>query len=142
MNGEPVPDQSSRQLAQRLAADPFAHGLGVSLTDVRPGYARATLTVQPRHTNALGALHGGVVIALADVVHAAASNSHGTIAIAVEVHSELLATAPVGAELVCEGTELSRTRRTAVYRLEVHAGEVHVATCLGRVVRRDEPFPA
>lgn len=133
--------QSADGLIHRLAADPFALSLGIRLTDVRAGYARATLTIEPRHTNALGSLHGGVVIALADVVHAAASNSHGTIAVAVEVHAELLATAVVGAELVCEGIELSRTRRTAVYRLEVYAGDVHVATCLGRVVRRDELLP-
>lgn len=137
----PPPAATDTDLVRRLGADPFARWLGIRLTEVRPGYARAALSIEARHTNALGALHGGVVIALADVVHAAASNSHGRIAIAVEVHAELLATAAVGEELVCVGTELSCTRRTAVYRLEVHAGAVHVATCLGRVVRRDEPFP-
>lgn len=130
------------RLFARLSADPYAASLGVTLEEVRPGYARARLRVLDRHTNAMGALHGGVVVALADVVHAAASNSHGTVAVAVEVHAELLETAAVGAELVCEGTELSCTRRTGLYRLEVHSGDVHVATCLGRVVRRDQPVLA
>ncbi len=130
------------RLFAQLAADPYAASLGVTLEEIRPGYARARLTVLDGHLNAMGALHGGVVVALADVVHAAASNSHGTLAVAVEVHAELLATAPVGAELVCEGTEVSRTRRTGLYRIEVHSGDVHVATCLGRVVRRDLPVLA
>lgn len=125
------------KLFARLAADPFAASLGVELTEVRPGYARAELTVTAQHTNAHGSLHGGVVIGLADVVHAAASNSHGTVAVAVEVHAELLATAPLGARLVGEGQEISRTRRTALYRIDVRAGDVLVATCLGRVIRRD-----
>ncbi len=128
------------QLFARLSADPYADALGVTLEEVRPGYARAALTVEDRHTNAHGALHGGVVVSLADVVHAAASNSHGTVAVAVEVHAELLSTAPVGARLVCEGSEISRTRRTGLYRIEVYAGQTHVATCLGRVVRRDTPI--
>lgn len=134
------------RLLAALSADPYAAALGVSLDEVRAGYARASLVVEMRHTNAHGALHGGVIVSLADVVHAAASNSHGTVAVAVEVHAELLATAPVGARLTCEGTEVSRTRRTGLYRIEVYAEETasaparHVATCLGRVVRRDTPI--
>lgn len=131
-------------LFAHLAADPYAVHLGVELLEVRPGYARAGLTIGRQHSNALGALHGGVVTGLVDVVHAAASNSHGTVAIALEVHAELLGTAPLGARLVCEGHELSRTRRTAVYRIEVVAepGGTHVATCIGRVIRRDTPILA
>lgn len=127
------------RLFDHLASDPFAAGLGVRLEEVRPGYARAVLEIAPRHTNAHGALHGGVVIALADIVHAAASNSRGTVAVAVELHAELIGTAAVGGRLVCEGSELARTRRTGVYRIEVHAGDTHVATCIGRVIRRDTP---
>lgn len=128
------------RLLARLSDDPYAAALGITLEEVRPGYARAAVTVQARHTNAHGALHGGLVVSLADVVHAAASNSHGTIAVAVEIHAELLATAPIGARLVCEGSEVSRTRRTGLYRIEVYAEKIHVATCLGRVVRRDTPI--
>lgn len=130
------------RLFDHLTADPYAADLGARIEEIRPGYARAVLDIEPRHTNALGALHGGVVIALADVVHAAASNSHGTVAVGLEVHAELLATAGVGARLVCEGSELARTRRTGVYRIEVHAGDTHVATCIGRVIRRDTPVLA
>ena len=129
----------NERLFEHLASDPYAASLGVLVAEIRPGYARATLRTEARHTNAHGSLHGGVVIALADIVHAAASNSHGTVAVAVEVHAELLATAAVGAWLVCEGTELACTRRTGVYRIEVHAGDTHVATCIGRVIRRDTP---
>ncbi len=127
------------RLFEHLVSDPYAASLGVLMAEISPGYARATLLIEDRHTNANGALHGGVVIALADIVHAAASNSHGTVAVAVEVHAELLATAEVGSSLVCVGIELACTRRTGVYRIEVHAGDTHVATCIGRVIRRDTP---
>ena len=38
-------DDVSAELFARLAADPLAAHLGITLTEVRPGYARATMTV-------------------------------------------------------------------------------------------------
>src|SRR3712207_8473924 len=51
-------------------------------SQVRPGYARAAMTVGPQLLNAVGTAHGGATMALLDVVHAAVSNSHGTVAVA------------------------------------------------------------
>ena len=72
-------DDVSAELFARLAADPLAAHLGITLTEVRPGYARATMTVAPSHLNAVGTAHGGATMALLDVVHAAVSNSHGPV---------------------------------------------------------------
>src|SRR3954451_123773 len=83
-------DDVSAELFARLAADPLAAHLGITLTEVRPGYARATMTVAPSHLNAVGTAHGGATMALLDVVHAAVSNSHGTVAVAQDVHTEFL----------------------------------------------------
>ena len=58
---------------------------------------------------------------LLDVVHAAVSNSHGTVAVAQDVHTEFLAPGRPGDRLVAEGTEVHRSRRTAVYRIEARA---------------------
>src|ERR1700712_3591770 len=114
-------DDVSAELFARLAADPLAAHLGISLTEVRPGYARATMTVAPTHLNAVGTAHGGATVALLDVVHAAASNSHGSVAIAQDVHTEFLAAGRPGDVLVAEGVEVHRTSRTAVYRIEARA---------------------
>src|SRR6195952_1019692 len=73
-----------------LAADPLAAHLGIALEEVRPGYARATMTVGPHLLNAVGTAHGGATMALLDVVHGAVSNSHGTVAVAQDVHTEFL----------------------------------------------------
>jgi acyl-CoA thioesterase len=128
-------------LFARLAADPLAAHLGITLDEVRPGYARATMTVGPALLNAVGTAHGGATMALLDVVHAAVSNSHGTVAVAQDVHTEFLAAGRPGDRLEAEGIELHRTSRTAVYRIEARAQDHRlVATALARVFRTGRPW--
>jgi acyl-CoA thioesterase len=129
------------RLLARLAADPLAAHLGITLEQVRPGYARAAMTVGPQLLNAVGTAHGGATMALLDVVHAAVSNSHGTVAVAQDVHTEFLAPGAPGDRLVAEGVEVHRSSRTAVYRIEARADDGRlVATALARVFRTGRPW--
>src|SRR3954462_12699568 len=133
-------DAVSAELFARLAADPLAAHLGIALTEVRPGYARATMTVAPTHLNTVGTAHGGATMALLDVVHAAVSNSHGTIAVAQDVHTEFCAAGRPGDVLTAEGVEVHRTGRTAVYRIEARAQDDRlVAPALARGFRPHRP---
>ena len=138
---DPAPDDGADvapALFSQLAADPLADLLGIELEQVRPGYARAVMTLGPQLLNAVGTAHGGATMALLDVVHAAVSNSHGTVAVAQDVHTEFLAAGRPGDRLVAEGTEVHRSRRTAVYRIEARAQDGRlVATALARVFRTD-----
>src|SRR3954451_17183263 len=116
-----------------LAPDPRAVHLGIAPEQVRPGYARAAMTVGPELLNAVGTAHGGATMALLDVVHAAVSNSHGTAAVAQDVHTEFLEPGRSGDRLVAEGVEVHRSSRTAVYRIEARAQDGRlVATALAR----------
>src|SRR3954451_16793145 len=134
-------DDVSAELFARLAADPLAEHLGISLEPVRPGYARASMTVGPRLLNAVGMAHGGATMALLDVVHAAVSNSHGTVAVAQDVHTEFLSPGAEGDVLVAEGVEVHRSSRTAVYRIDARAQDGRlVATALARVFRTDRAW--
>ena len=141
---DPAPDETADvapALFSVLAADPLADLLGIVLEQVRPGYARAVMTVGPQLLNAVGTAHGGATMALLDVVHAAVSNSHGTVAVAQDVHTEFLAPGRPGDRLVAEGTEVHRSRRTAVYRIEARAQDGRlVATALARVFRTDREW--
>src|SRR4051812_19257687 len=129
-------DDVPAELRTRLAADPLAVHLGITLDEVRPGYARASMTVAPTHLNAVGTAHGGATMALLDVVHAAVSNSHGTVAVAQDVHTEFLEAGRPGDRLEAEGTEVHRSTRTGVYRIEARAQDGRlVATALARVFR-------
>src|ERR687890_164306 len=113
---DPAPDDGADvapALFTRLAADPLAELLGIRLEQVRPGYARAAMTVGPQQLNSVGTAHGGATMALLDVVHSAVSNSHGTVAVAQDVHTEFLSAGRPGDQLVAEGVEVHRSSRTA-----------------------------
>ena len=128
-------------LFRALAADPLAAHLGIELQEVRPGYARATMTVGPHLLNSVGTAHGGATMALLDVVHSAVSNSHGTVAVAQDVHTEFLSAGRPGDRLVAEGVEVHRTGRTAVYRIDATTTDGRrIATALARVFRLGTPW--
>src|SRR3954454_1981212 len=124
-------DDVPAELFARLGGFPPAAHLGITLTAIPPGYARATMTVAPTHLNTVGTAHGGATMALLDVVHAAFSNSHGTVAVAQDVHTEFCAAGRPGDVLTAEGAEVHRTGRTAVYRIDARAQDERlVATAL------------
>jgi acyl-CoA thioesterase len=124
-----------------LAADPLAVHLGIELEEVRPGYARAAMTIGPQLLNSVGTAHGGATMALMDVVHSAVSNSHGTVAVAQDFHTEFLSAGRPGDRLVAEGHEVHRSSRTAVYRIDATTTDGRrVATALARVFRLGTPW--
>ncbi len=121
----------------------MAAHLGIEVEEIRPGYARGRMPVSAHTLNFHGVAHGGATMALADTLFAAASNSHGTKALAVDMHTEFLSAGMLGDVLVCQAEELSRTARMAVYRVSVVAesDQRRVAEMLARAYRRDVDLP-
>jgi acyl-CoA thioesterase len=129
------------QIFQHINQDPFARFLGIELLELREGYSRVAMTVEEHMLNFHGIPHGGVIFSLADAAFAAASNSYGQTAVALNVSMSFLATVPVGTRLYAEGTEESLGRRTALYRLAVTTEDgTLVALGHGLVYRKQEQF--
>jgi acyl-CoA thioesterase len=115
---EPKPETLSRVL--RLAArDPFAQSLGIECVDGGPGRAAVRIRVKERHLNFNGTCHGGVIFALADTAFGLAANSHGKLAPGIDAHVTYLAAVGRGDLITATATEVSRSRRLAVYRVDV-----------------------
>ena len=74
---------SMEQIRQHMEHDPFARFLGIELLELGEGYSRVALTVQDHMLNFHGLPHGGVIFSLADAAFAAACNSHGQVAVAL-----------------------------------------------------------
>ena len=105
---------------RRLATlDPFVRALGISCTDAGPGMAVVEITLGPRHLNFNGTCHGGVTFALADTAFGLASNSHGKVAAGIDAHITYQVAANEGDRLIARATEVSRSRKLAVYRVDV-----------------------
>ncbi|WP_051276177.1 hydroxyphenylacetyl-CoA thioesterase PaaI [Desulfovirgula thermocuniculi] len=118
------------------AADPFAAFLGIELVEVGPGFARARMAVTAEMVNAHGTTHGGAIFSLADAAFAAASNSHGVPAVALDMHISYLRKSAPGDVLVATAREENLTRRTGLYRIVVeNQRQEAVAIAAGLVYR-------
>ena len=108
-------------LAER---DGLCATLGISVLAGGPGRAEVAMTVDARHINFNGACHGGAIFSIADTAFGLASNSHGPVAVGIDAHITFQAGVGVGDRLVARATEVQRSRRIAVYRIDVVRGDV------------------
>ncbi len=113
----PTPDPLAT-VRRVMSGDRWAAVAGARLVEVRPGYARTTLRLRDLHLNGVEVAQGGAVFTLADYAFAACSNSHGTVAVALDV-SITFARAAVRGVLTAEAIEESKTRRTSVCTVRV-----------------------
>jgi acyl-CoA thioesterase len=108
----------------RLATrDPFVTSVGIRAVDAAPGRATVAMDVRPEHINFNGKCHGGAIFTLADTAFGLASNSHGLIAVGIDAHITFHVAAAAGDTLTATAAEISRTRKIAVYRIEVTRGD-------------------
>jgi acyl-CoA thioesterase len=119
-----------------LAGDRLAQQLGIEIVEIGPGSAKTRLSLAPMHRNGVGIVHGGTIFALADVAFAAASNSRGQVALAIEAQISFL-------EPISEGVLTAEARETALgprlgrYTIEVRDGDARlVALFHGTVYRK------
>ena len=118
--------------------DALASGLGAVLTEVSPGRAVATMELTPDHHNCYGVVHGGAIFSLADFVFCAASNSHGRVAVALNVTISYLRAVTEGT-LRAEAKEVSLSHRIGTYEIVVTDTEGRdVALFLGTAYRKSD----
>ena len=118
--------------------DKFARHAGIELVDVGPGWAKASMKIEPFHFNAAGTVHGGAIFTLADFAFAVASNSHGTLAMGINTSVNFVKAATMGT-LHAEAMEQSKGSKLASYSVMItdDAGDV-VAIFQGMVYRKKE----
>jgi len=121
----------AQMLAQQVGAammerDESSHFLGVSLDEIRPGYARMSMTVTRQMLNGLSLCHGGFTYKLADDAFAYACNSHNRNAVGLNCTISYLAPAREGDRLTATAEERHRRGRSGTYDVTVtnQEGEV------------------
>jgi acyl-CoA thioesterase len=130
------------RIARRVQEEPFARLLGMELKDIGPGHSIVEMVFRPEMENILSMAHGGAIFALIDEAFETASNSHGTVAVALNINITYISSPPVRTLLRAEAREVSLTRRTASYLINVNDAQGQlVATCQALVYRKDEKLP-
>ena len=130
------------RIAQSVKEEPFAQLLGLELKEIGVGRSVVEMTFRPEMQNILGMAHGAAVFALIDEAFETASNSHGTVAVALNMNITYISSPALGSILRAEAQEISLTRRTASYLINVTDADGHlVATCQALVYRKGEKLP-
>jgi acyl-CoA thioesterase len=127
---------------RQVEKEPFAQKFGLRLVDLAQGYAKVEMAFTPDMENIFGMAHGGALFALIDEAFETASNSHGTMAVALNINISYTASPTEGATLTAEARELNRTNKTALYDIQVtEGGSRLIASCQALVYRMGKPLP-
>ena len=96
--------------------DPWARALGIEYLEIRRGYCRLGLALQPHMVNFQGFPHGGVIFSVADIAFGTACNSHGEPAVALSMTISYLTAVAAGSRLLAEARQVKQGRRAGILR--------------------------
>ena len=106
------------ELQRIFKNDRYAELSNIELLTAAPGNATAKMTLHPHHLNALKTVQGGAIFTLADFTFAVACNSHGTLAVALNVSITFMKAAAAGT-LWAEASEVSKNFKVGSYNVTV-----------------------
>lgn len=133
-------DDTAVRCAERMYANDLAsQHLGIAISEVAPGRARATMTVADTMINGHDRCHGGYVFLLADTAFAFASNTYDDVTVAASCDIVFLRPALRGQRLVADAVERHRRGRSGVYDVTVRTDDGDVIAefrGLGRALRQ------
>ena len=121
--------------------DAFSAWLGIEVIEAAPGEAFLAMTVREEMTNGFGIAHGGITYSLADSALAFAANGGGVQSLSVETSIHHLAPVKTGDQLQARATQISETRKTGLYQIDITntSGE-RVAWFKGTVYRTSKSW--
>ena len=101
------------------------------------------MTVESRHLNSVGTLHGGAVSTLADLAFAAACNAAGEVAVGVNMSITCLKAVRSGT-LEAEAVEISRSRKLSTVTVRVTDEQQELVALFqgtAYILGKNHPFP-
>jgi acyl-CoA thioesterase len=126
------------ELRALFAHDRFAAATGIELAEIREGYAMARMTAEGRHLNGVDVVQGGCLFTLADFAFAAACNSHGTLAVAINASISFVEAGRPGV-LTAEAHEVAMSPRLSSCTVHVRdASGTLIAIFQGMAYRKSQ----
>jgi acyl-CoA thioesterase len=121
-------DQARRRFSEAVGAgmyetDRAAQSLGIRLEEIRPGYARTSMTVAKTMLNSQGTCHGGLLFTLADSAFGYACNAQNKATVALACSISFASAARAGEGLTAVAQEHLRNARTGIYDITVSAAD-------------------
>lgn len=98
--------------------DQYAALTGIEIIEAKKGYCKARLKIQEKHLNAANVVQGGAIFTLADLAFAVASNSHGTLALGINVNITFITGVSDGI-LYAIATEYTEPKKLGTYDVKI-----------------------
>ena len=119
-----TPDGQAQRIAEEVGKgmydrDRGSQTLGISLLDIKPGFARLAMLVRDDMVNGHDTCHGGLIFTLADTAFAYSCNSYNRNAVAQHCTITFVNPARKGDFLTAEGIEQSLSGRNGIYDIKV-----------------------
>jgi acyl-CoA thioesterase len=137
-------DQKVRNaIFSAVEKEPFAKALNINLIQLELGYSLVEMEYDPaRMNNIYARAHGGALFALIDEAFETASQTDGTIAVALNVNVIYVSSPQAGVKLRAEARRVSQTKKTAGYDIKVSdQNETLIATCSALAYLTGKPIP-
>ncbi len=121
----------------------LARTFKIELVELDTGTSAVEMVYQPdMMSNIYDRAHGGAIFALIDEAFETACQTHGTIAVALNVNVTYIASPEDNSRLRAEAREISRTKKTASYDINVYGPDRKlIATCQALAFRTGKPIP-
>jgi acyl-CoA thioesterase len=127
---------------RQVDREPFAGKFGLRLLDLGEGYSRVEMRFTPDMENIFGLAHGGALFALIDEAFETASNSRGSMAVALNMSVTYVSSPAPGATVFAEAREFSLTHKTAGYEIKVVDEQNQLlVSCQALAYRTGKPLP-
>lgn len=106
-------------VSKMMKTDRFSQWMGLEILESELGYIKLSMLIRDDMTNGFGICHGGITFSLADSALAFASNSRGSVSVALENNINYTKKINIGDTLIAETEEIQNGRTIGVYKIRV-----------------------
>jgi acyl-CoA thioesterase len=129
-------------MKESIRVEAYAKKMGIRLLKVEAGYAEVEMQPQEDTANIFGMTHGGAIFSLIDEAFQISCNSHGTIAVALNVSVTYHRAPDRESVLRAESKEIHKSNKTATYEIRVIDEKNNlIASCMALAYRKKDKLP-
>jgi acyl-CoA thioesterase len=129
-------------IKRQVEKEHYARKLGLKLILAEPGHAIVEMAPGEDLANIFGMTHGGAIFSLIDEAFQVSCNSHGTVAVALNVTVTYHRPPDRGGTLRAESKEVHRSPKTGTYDIRVTDDKgALIASCMALAYRKGEKLP-
>ena len=114
------PSQVEKWVKDRMKENPFMTLIGAKMDEVKCGFAQLSIEIDPKkHANRYGAVHGGVMFAMADTAMGALCYSLGAQFVTLSATINFIKNTMQNDTFIARATPIHRGRSTIIGKVQV-----------------------